>query len=282
VLLGVRDAALSGLRVESAPARPLTGAVLGYRGYHEVASTPRDRWETPAGEVILVLGLGDPFLAQEQPGVGRPTRFTSFVVGLHERPIHTIYQNRQSGVQVRLDPLAAATLLGVPMHELANRVVDLAEVVGTGERWAPVLASAQTWPQRFAALDLLLTQRFGTGRPPSSTVQRAWAALRQSAGALRIEDLVSELGCSHRHLVGLFRREVGLTPKRAARVLRYERAARRLRDRAATPATVAVECGYTDQPHLTREFHRYAGITPAVARGGDPWLPEPGQFSPRR
>jgi AraC-like DNA-binding protein len=79
---------------------------------------------------------------------------------------------------------------------------------------------------------------------------------------VRIGDLVAEAGCSHRHLTSLFRREVGLTPKRAARVLRYESAARRLRGHAVTPAVVAAECGYTDQAHLTREFRRFSGITP--------------------
>jgi AraC-like DNA-binding protein len=45
-------------------------------------------------------------------------------------------------------------------------------------------------------------------------------------------------------------------------VLRYERAALRLRDHRSTPAEVAADCGYTDQPHLTREFRQFSGITP--------------------
>src|SRR4051795_4880093 len=98
MLLGVRDTPPAGVRVERAPASPLAGAVLGYRGYHEPAPVPGDRWETPAGDVILVLGLGERFLAQRHPGEGRPTGFTSFVVGLHERPLHTRYQGLQVGV----------------------------------------------------------------------------------------------------------------------------------------------------------------------------------------
>jgi len=269
MLLGVRDAPLTGMRIERAPAARSAAAVLGYRGYHERASVPSDRWETPAGEVILVLGLAEPFLAQERPGVGRPRSFTSFVVGLHERPLHTRYQGLQSGVQVRLTPPAVPALLGVTMTELTSRVVDLADVVGgAAKRWAATLASAGSWSERFAFLDEVVAARIDAANGRSPIVRRTWEALRRADGRLRIDDLVAEAGCSHRHLVELFRHEVGLTPKRAARVLRYERAALRLRDRRLTPAEVAADCGYTDQPHLTREFRQFSGITP-------------GQFSPR-
>jgi AraC-like DNA-binding protein len=232
---------------ERAPGPHLAGAVLGYREYHETAPAPRDRWETPSGDVILVLGRGDGFQAQRQPGVGVPTGFRSFVVGLHERPLHTRYTGVQIGVQVRLTPPAAAAILGVPMHELTNRVVDLDDLAGGFD---------------IATLDTVLAERLHNAAGPSPIVRRAWAALRRAGGNLRIDELVAAAGCSHRHLVELFRREVGLTPKRAARVLRYERAARRLRDPGTTPAAVAAEGGFTDQPHLTREFRRYAGVTP--------------------
>lgn len=267
MLLGVRDAPLTGVRVERAWGGVLTGGVLGYRGYRELASRPCDRWETPAGDVILVFGLGDPFLAQERPGVGRPVGFTSFVVGLHEQPLHTRYEGVQFGVQVRLAPPAAAVLLGVAMHELTNRVVELADVVGgSGPRLAARLARVESWQERFAVLDMVLGARM-RAVDASLTGWRAWQALRRAGGAVRIEDLVAEVGCSHRHLTDVFRREVGLTPKRAARVLRYERAARRLREPGVTLAAAAVECGYADQPHLTREFRRFSGVTPAAVRG---------------
>jgi AraC-like DNA-binding protein len=277
MLLGVRDALPAGMRVERAPEGTLVGAVLGYRGYHELAAVPGDRWETPAGDVILVLGLGDSFLAQERPGVGRPVGFTSFVVGLHEHPLQTRYEGVQIGIQVRMTPPAAARLLGVAMHELTNRVVDLADVAGgLGERCAVELAAVASWPERFAVLDTVLGERMRAGGGGSLIVQRAWQALHRAGGAVRIEELVAEVGCSHRRLVELFRRDVGLTPKRAARVLRYERAARRLRGPRVTPSSVAVECGYTDQPHLTREFRRFSGVTPgAVCRSNS------GRFSTR-
>jgi AraC-like DNA-binding protein len=277
MLLGVRDARPAGMRIERAASGSLAGAVQGYRGYHERAPVPRDRWETPSGDVILVLGMGDPFLAREHPDAGGLTGFTSFVVGLHERPLHTRYVGVQCGVQVRLAPPAAAALLGVAMHELTNRVAGLADVAGRrGERWARMLAAAGSWPRRFALLDAILGERLRAGGGGHPITRRAWQELRRVDGDVSIGDLVAEAGCSHRHLTEVFRREVGLTPKRAARVLRYERAARSLRDSRIDLAAVAAECGFADQSHLTREFRLCSGVTPAaVARGNA------GQFSTR-
>jgi len=78
------------------------------------------RRETPAGEITLIDSFGDGFRAQS----------SSFVAGMHDRPTRTAHDGRQLGVQIRLDPLGAFALFGVPMHELGNRVVELSELLG--------------------------------------------------------------------------------------------------------------------------------------------------------
>lgn len=89
--------------------------------------------------------------------------------------------------------------------------------------------------------------------------------MQRAGGAVRVAALVDGAGCSHRHLVAQFRQQVGATPKTAARVLRYARAARLLARGDLRPAQVAAVCGYADQSHLTREYAVFAGTTPAAA-----------------
>jgi len=59
---------------------------------------------------------------------------------------------------------------------------------------------------------------------------------------------------------------VGTTPKAYAQLVRFGRAAGRLRADQA-PATVAAVCGYADQAHLTRHVRRFGSTTPAALRG---------------
>jgi transcriptional regulator GlxA family with amidase domain len=90
----------------------------------------------------------------------------------------------------------------------------------------------------------------------------------RSAGRVAIGELANELGWSHRRLIARFREQVGLAPKAAARVLRFDRAARALRSPSRTIGEVAFECGYFDQAHLNRDFRELAGITPRAFRDG--------------
>ncbi len=109
--------------------------------------------------------------------------------------------------------------------------------------------------------DQLLGERIGAGPVASPEIRWAWAELHRSGGQLRIGDLAAQVGCSHRHLVACFREQIGVTPKTAARVLRFHHA-RHLLDACPSPAAVAACCGYSDQSHLSREFTRLAGCTP--------------------
>jgi len=81
--------------------------------------------------------------------------------------------------------------------------------------------------------------------------------------------LAAETGWSARHLGEQFRAETGLSPKAGARVVRFDRARRRLLRQQAERgrvvlAELATECGYYDQAHLAREFRDLAGCPPSA------------------
>jgi methylphosphotriester-DNA--protein-cysteine methyltransferase len=67
-----------------------------------------------------------------------------------------------------------------------------------------------------------------------------------------------------------FRSQVGITPKRAAQLVRFDRAAHRLAA-GQSIAEVALDTGYVDQSHLHRDVMAFAGVTPAAVAVA-PWL----------
>ena len=78
-----------------------------------------------------------------------------------------------------------------------------------------------------------------------------------------IAQLAAEVGWSHKHLIARFRRQVGLRPKTAARLVRFDGVLGRLDERRGLDwGLVALEAGYADQAHLIREFHQFTGTTP--------------------
>lgn len=252
----------------------MAGRAGSYTGYREDTAGPVHRRETPTGALSVIISFGDRFRAQAAPDAAGLSDYTSFVVGMHDRPSRTAHDGSQFGIQIRLDPPGAFALFGVPLDELGNRVVELDELLGAdAQRWAGQLTETRSWENRFAVLDGLLAGRMAGGPAPSPALVWAWRRMQCADGAVRIADLAEGAGCSHRHLVALFREQVGATPKSAARVLRYARAARLLARADLRPAQVAAMCGYADQAHLTREYTAFSGTTPAAtteARPQDP------------
>jgi AraC-like DNA-binding protein len=265
----------------SQPAAPrLRRHVLGYCGYEEETLGFTRRRELPSGEVVLIIGFG-PKLATTYPDLGpdRTVTHRSFVAGLHTTHCIVETPGHQAGVQVNLTPLGAYLLLGVPMHELTNRVVDLDDLLGAGaDLVVEQLHHAPGWGERFDLLDAALERRLDEARPASPDVEWGWRRLIESGGRLPVGDLCSELGCSRKHMVRRFDEQIGVTPKTFARVLRFQRAVHMLGhcDGASsieagelgdgermTWGEIALECGYFDQAHMNREFRQFAGASPS-------------------
>jgi AraC-like DNA-binding protein len=262
----------------AAPAAPLRGLIAWYTGYRQEGVPAASHRGLPSPYLTLIITLDDPLVVARHPDPAEPPgRYRTLAGGLHTSPALITHDGRQSGVQVALSPLGARVLLGMPAGELASIDVDGAEVLGGAARELHErLRPAGSWADRFAILDELLTARAQTGRagpPVRSEVTEAWRLLITSGGAIRAGQLAAKIGWSPRYLQRQLLSETGLTLKSAARVIRFDRARRRLQRAAGTGrppslARVAAGCGYYDQAHLAREFRELAGAPPSA------WLAE--------
>jgi AraC-like DNA-binding protein len=250
-----------------APPR-LRGYVRNYTGYSERTADPLRRREVPSADVTMILSPGPALSLPDPVHPERPAaRPVSFVAGLHDRAALVGHDGEQQGVEVRLTPIGAHLLFGLPMHELTNRAVGVDDLLGTGaaDELIGRLWDAPAWERRFDFLDSVLAARLAEARAPQPELTWAWGRLRATHGRVGVRGLAQELGWSHRRLIERFRMSVGMPPKALARILRFDRVAERLR--ATTEprlAEVAYDCGYYDQAHLNRDFREFAGTTPTA------------------
>jgi len=250
--------------------------VVSYYGFAESTAAVERRRELPIGAVVMIVGFG-PRLDVRYPHLpGRDLRARSFLAGLHDTWCVVESPRSQACIQVNLTPLGAQRLLGTAMHELTNRVVALADLLGPdADRLEERLGTARDWPERFAVLEQTLARRLTDAALAAPDVAWALERLRAEGGRTPVAALCETVGCSRRHLERRFRDHVGLSPKSYARVLRFERATGRLgrgdgalwHDRSAVAergrwGALAVECGYFDQAHMNRDFRALAGLSP--------------------
>jgi AraC-like DNA-binding protein len=234
--------------------------VLCCRAFRSSADECRRYIRCPDGLVVLMLAADGRFTVPA--GTGRP--MTSLLCGPHAHAVEIEITGVSLALCLYLSPWAAYRLLDRPMHELADRVVDLADVAVPlrDDLVERMTADPDPW-RAVTAAEHLLSERVRRGRPCVDEVISAWRTLWRSAGAVSIGALAASVGLSERHLETRFREQVGSPPKRCARVLRVQRACGLL----ATGASVvdaATASGYHDQAHLCRDFKATTGRTPSA------------------
>jgi AraC-like DNA-binding protein len=149
---------------------------------------------------------------------------------------------------------AGGAALGLPLSELLNQRVDLAELQPRlADQLDPDLSAD-------AALQRLIAVASKLAQTPDPAVYAAVRRLHDPRA--RVETLADELGFSERQLRRRFHAAVGYGPKTLQRVLRFRRFLEHA-DAGADLARAALDAGYADQAHLTRDCARLSGLTPS-------------------
>jgi AraC-like DNA-binding protein len=238
--------------------------VLVLEDYEERVDAPVRQRHLPVAFVPLILNFGPSYRLLDPVDSTLAARYGSFTAGLSESVAVTESSGTARCIQLNLTPLGARRLLGVPMHELTDRVVSLADVLGrAADRLEEHVAEAAGADARLALVEAFLLARLADVAPARPDVTYAWRRLEESAGCLRIGALAAELGCSRKHLTMQFREQVGLPPKAVAQLHRFNRALK-LVERGVDAADVAYRCGFADQAHFVKEFRRFSGTTPGA------------------
>jgi AraC-like DNA-binding protein len=228
-------------------------------GYREWAAPPTLRpllaclWSSRDQPSTLVLPDGCTDIIW-QHGRG------AFVAGPDTGPVPAPAEPGAVLVGVRFWPGVGGDLLGVPLSELRDQRVDLADLRPDLGRLLP----ADLDPDQVAArLTQLSGELAGAGQPDPAV--RAACRLLTSPAA-RAEDVAGQVGLSPRQLRRRCEAAVGYGPKMLQRVLRFRRFISLVdaTSGAAGLAEAAVTSGYADQPHLTRETVQLAGLPPAA------------------
>jgi AraC-like DNA-binding protein len=250
--------------VAARPHGPLRGVVAEHHAFRFRHVPPARHLGLPSPYLTVIVTLDEPLHVSQQPDATQaPDRYDALVGGLHTRAAVIVHDGAQSGVQLALSPLGTRALLGVPAGEMAGLDLHAADLIG---RLAPELQermqAATGWGERFRLLDEGLGRLVDPARRPPDEVCHAWHLLRTSQGNARVRDVARAVDWSERHLAARFRAEIGLTPKAAARVIRFDRARRMIP--STDGATVAAVCGYADQSHLVRDFVAFTGLPPGA------------------
>jgi AraC-like DNA-binding protein len=99
----------------------------------------------------------------------------------------------------------------------------------------------------------------------NNMLSKAGTAMREANGTMPVSEIASTAHATVRTLERNFKQSSGYSVKDVSGLIRFEQVRNQLLlNPDCNLAGLAHELGYTDQPHLSREFKRYSGTTPAA------------------
>jgi AraC-like DNA-binding protein len=182
-----------------------------------------------------------------------------FIMGLLNQPVVFTAAGRLEIIGIRCYPWTVFDLLGLPSGKRGVQTVEhpIAQLQSLLEQHvrAGDIGAALAELRRFFQPELALDR----------TLLRAGEAMHGARGTMPVSEVAAAAHATVRTLERKFKQSSGHTVKDVSGLMRFEQVRNRLwHEPQINLAALAQELGYTDQSHLSREFKRYSGATPAA------------------
>ncbi|HEX6125393.1 MAG TPA: DUF6597 domain-containing transcriptional factor [Pyrinomonadaceae bacterium] len=216
----------------------------------------------PDGCPELVFNLSEPFMRVYSGHEERQP--TALLAGQMSRSILIRPSGKVKLFGVRFQPAGAAPLLGFPLHELNDEIVEFRRV---GVRQAydveHRMTEALSFAERRSIFEEFLIQRLAECKQNDPVSCIAAVMIDNRCGRVPVSEVSRQLGISERQLERRFKRTVGISPKMLSRIARFQSVVRACRDgEFPNLLDAALSSGYYDQSHLIRDFREFSGLTP--------------------
>lgn len=136
------------------------------------------------------------------------------------------------------------------------------------------LRACSDFPQRNAALLRLAATQGGRSYQRHPVLRQCLALIAHHHGQIRVSALAQTAGCSERYLHRLFCAQVGLSAKTCCQLVQLHTSLHvLLTTQPKSLLHVAVACGYFDQAHMNRQYHRFLSASANDIRRSSGSLP---------
>lgn len=153
-----------------------------------------------------------------------------------------------------------------PVNQLRGEHIPLDAIWRDADSVRARMLEAATPEARLRTLEAILRERLVRPLARDPAIDQAVACFTNPVRVWRIAEVQDRLGMTAKRFIRSFAEHVGLTPKRFARVCRFQRALAELDQTRRSLAEIAAGCGYFDQTHFNHEFRAFAGATPSEHR----------------
>lgn len=251
--------------VQSAPASPALRPFVRAFAQRAVSGLVEAQPMPAFLETVIHFDFADFLTVQSAGGVFESSRPLA-LVGPHTHVGTGLrFEGHIDSFAIFLQPTALWSLFRVPTSVVMEAHYDAEDVLGApvADLWH-VLAETPSFAGRIRAAEKFLLRSASLEFQDTVTTAAA-SLLAHQGGQIAIVDLAYRMHLSVRALERSFLQEMGITPKRFARIARFQAA---LDGRVGRPERswieIAIDSGYHDQMHLIHEFQSLCGLSPTL------------------
>lgn len=236
--------------------------IVYYDGY--TAEHKADKLLPDGGVYVIINMLEKPNKLYKNESLTNHKKFTGcFISGQHKGYIF-IEANHSSNMAVRFRPGGVAPFIPIPIATLNNKVQQLEPILGESvSAMRKEVIAAQSPTDKFSIVEnyfLSIKRKEYTDNIPFRNVLEY---MENNAHVATTAQLASQMNVSQKHLIALFAKEVGLTPKALIRIFRFQKVIAELeKNKKIDWMQVATDNGYYDQAHFVKDFYAFSGIKP--------------------
>ncbi|MCE7995587.1 MAG: AraC family transcriptional regulator [Roseivirga sp.] len=223
----------------------------------------------PDGSVYLTINLEDsPLRIYEGADFGSGRTYPNFWMSgmlLKHLTIHSPKHIR--ALVVKFKSIGAYPVLGIPMFEFINTVVDADVIFGNEivSLTEDIIGTTEIM-DKIHLVERWLYKRLKLEDPISTAVvQFAIDTTLCNPDKLNMKSIANKSGFTQQHFINIFKKYVGLTPKQYERIVRFNQILKRVNQSQTIDwSDLAFEVGYYDQSHLINDFKTFSGFSPEV------------------
>jgi len=218
----------------------------------------------PDGMIEMAFILGDDikrFTADEEYVI-QPR---AMVLGQTVKPFYIQPIGRVDTFAIQFYPFGFANFIAQDIKDLLNKETHISELFDKedSQKLEAAIIMASNTQERIEITEIFLMDQLSRSSTIDKIVSDTVNDIISLEGSIAINDLLEKYSSNRRQLERKFSKQVGLSPKQLAKVIRMQAALKLLiSDDAKNLTQIAYSSGYYDQAHFIRDFQEFTGTNP--------------------
>lgn len=253
---------LGNLQIETfKPASPLNLCIESMTFYNGHNFNRTFEKVLPDASVQLFIEL-DGRERRLKSGSHHPSRTAkkAWVTGVQRKPFSYLLEEAQTILSMRFHTGGFYALTGIPQSEIENGIVEAETLFGPS-----ILQLREAMLETKNAQDIfLMAENYFSRDIERPDTERRVVSYVCTHIDEPLRSLVSKSGYSHKHLIRLFKKYLGVTPKYFQRITRFNKVLDDIHAKRTVIdwAGISSDHDFFDQAHFIKEFNHFTGMSP--------------------